>query len=440
MILILFQIINITMIKFLPFIYFVNVISSNYIIFTDDILNSNKNYKKNSKKNNFRHYINQSATYEDVTKLFNTTNVLDLNEFKTHELKFKNYKNKNKMIHYNTEDVCEIYNDNYSFRNLWNLDIINQKGSNTGNGTGIVTVVIDTGVNDHYEFKYTKRFECTTSINDYFNPQELCETVNNNTINDINGHGTHIAGTILGKNTGIAHGSDLYVFSIDNNDCDNDGLPYLNSALMHLVFLSNNNPTTKYIINLSLGYSTSLNDNLLNAYSYYLKLILNNALYPHNILFVKSAGNSNDNARNYPINYFCRYYIQNCIIVGAININHEKSWYSNYGDTVNIYAPGGDDTTDIMILSSSNFGKGYYVHLQGTSMAAPHVTGVAAVLWQLNPHFTSEELKKYIIKTSKTYNNRKHLYINYNNTNNSIILKITLTYYIFITTLYFVIF
>jgi subtilisin family serine protease len=437
------------MIKILPFIYFMNIISSNYIIFTDD--NSNKNYKKNS-KNNFHHYINSSVQIEDVMTLFNTTNVIDLNEFKTHDLKFENYKNKNyknKNYKNNTDDVCEIYNDNYSFKDLWNLDIINQKekdidkirGTNIGNGKGIVTVVIDTGVNDHSEFKYTKRFECKRLLIDYFNPQELCVTVNNNTINDIIGHGTHVTGTILGKNTGIAHGSELYVFSVDKNQCNTNSLPYLNSALMHLVFLSNNNPTTKYVINLSLGYSTAVNDRLLNIYSYYLKLILNNALYPDNLLIVKSAGNSNDDARNYPINYFCRYYINNCIIVGAININSEKSWYSNYGDTVNIYAPGGDDTTDTMILSSSNFGKNYYVHLQGTSMAAPLVTGVAAVLWQLNPDFTSEELKKYIINTGKIHNHRKILYIDYDyNADNSNIITITLTYYIIIISLYFVIF
>ena len=210
---------------------------------------------------------------------------------------------------------------------------------------------------------------------------------------------------------------------------------------MHLVFLSNNNPTTKYVINLSLGYSTALNDHLLNAYSYYLKIILNNALYIDNILIVKSAGNSNDNARNYPINYFCRYYTYNCIIVGAININSEKSWYSNYGNIVNIYAPGGDDTTDTMILSSSNYGERYYVHLQGTSMAAPIVTGVAAVLWQLNPDFTSEQLKKHIINTGKIHNNRKRLYIDYDyNTDNSSIITITMSYYVIIITIFFVLF
>lgn len=66
------------------------------------------------------------------------------------------------------------------------------------------------------------------------------------------------------------------------------------------------------------------------------------------------------------------------IAVGAINATLSRSSYSNYGDWVDICAPGGDSVVDPMILSTLPDGK--YGYLQGTSMACPHVSGVAALL------------------------------------------------------------
>ena len=85
------------------------------------------------------------------------------------------------------------------------------------------------------------------------------------------------------------------------------------------------------------------------------------------------------------------------IAVGAINATLSRSSYSNYGDWVDICAPGGDYGVDPMVLSTLPDGK--YGYLQGTSMACPHVSGVAALLVSHfgGPGFTNEMLTEKLL-------------------------------------------
>lgn len=89
---------------------------------------------------------------------------------------------------------------------------------------------------------------------------------------------------------------------------------------------------------------------------------------------------------------------ENCIAVGAINSIGNKSYYSNYGDWVDICAPGGDYNVGPAIYSTLKDGK--YGEMQGTSMACPHVSGVAALLVSYfgGPGFTNEMLLERLFK------------------------------------------
>lgn len=89
---------------------------------------------------------------------------------------------------------------------------------------------------------------------------------------------------------------------------------------------------------------------------------------------------------------------ENCIAVGAMNSIGNKSYYSNYGDWVDICAPGGDYNVGPAIYSTLKDGE--YGNMQGTSMACPHVSGVAALLASHfgGPGFTNEMLLERLLK------------------------------------------
>ena len=107
-------------------------------------------------------------------------------------------------------------------------------------------------------------------------------------------------------------------------------------------------------------------------------------------LFVWSAGNDGLNVDDFTeINQFNR---NNIISVGAINSDGNRRSASNYGQAVDVYAPGGD------IYSTLPGNK--YGNMSGTSMAAPHVSGTAALLWSLNPDLTTSEVKEAIVESA----------------------------------------
>ena len=113
-------------------------------------------------------------------------------------------------------------------------------------------------------------------------------------------------------------------------------------------------------------------------------------------LFVAAAGNyysDNDEEDVFPANYSLTH--SNVISVGALDANDEKPLFSNYGiNSVQIYAPGYDIYST---LPNNNYGA-----KSGTSMAAPYVTGVAALLLSINPSLTGIQLKNILINSSNS--------------------------------------
>jgi subtilisin family serine protease len=109
---------------------------------------------------------------------------------------------------------------------------------------------------------------------------------------------------------------------------------------------------------------------------------------------VVSAGNSNLNASG-----FTPASCNGVITVAATSISGNKASYSNYGATIEISAPGGD--TGNLIASTWNTGTTIpladaYAYMGGTSMAAPHVSGVASLLYSLNPNLTPAEVLAHL--------------------------------------------
>lgn len=263
------------------------------------------------------------------------------------------------------------------------------KGSNE-----VVVGIIDSGI-DSAHSDLVNRVDTEMSVDfSLDNPEEL------ENVTDDDGHGTHVAGIIgaQGNNsTGISGiNQNVKLVSLRINPSNYDAFAsQLISAIDYAIkkeipILNNSNGTDNFS-----GKASSITA---------LEAELNN--YPG--LFVTSAGNgekNNDtNDKRFPSNINA----SNLISVGSHNSLNEKSWFSNWGqNSVDIFAPGDDilstyptnmcnnNTHDT--VNSNHIANGYH-EISGTSMATPHVTGVAALLLSMNKDLSPIELKTAILQ------------------------------------------
>ncbi len=142
------------------------------------------------------------------------------------------------------------------------------------------------------------------------------------------------------------------------------------------------------MVNLSLGGN--------RACSATWKEAINAVLY-NGTTIVVAAGNADNNvATSSPAN------CPGVISVAATNRHAHRSYYSNYGKQVTIAAPGGEIRwlSSRGILSTVKDGYSYY---QGTSMAAPHVSGIIALMLSVNPYLTPAQIKDIIVSTASEF-------------------------------------
>lgn len=217
-------------------------------------------------------------------------------------------------------------------------------------------------------------------------------------------HGTHVAGTVaaLSNNgrgvSGVSWGAwimPLRALGVGG------GTTYdITQAVLYAARLNNASgtlpPRRADIINMSLGCSNCYSQSLQDAIT---------AARSAGVIVVASAGNNNSPAANYPAAY------SGVVAVAAVDSIGNKANYSNFGSHIDIAAPGGDSAdrngdghADLVISTWGDDSGGSISHVyagsEGTSMAAPHVAGIAALMKATYPAMTPAEFDAAIASGS----------------------------------------
>ena len=213
-------------------------------------------------------------------------------------------------------------------------------------------------------------------------------------------HGTFVAGIIAATGTstygetvfGVAPNSTIFPINVFTKftDAKTCGFPpcllsYLSDQINALHWLAGNDfpnlnspPSTIVGINMSLGNVTTCPEVAQNAL---------NQVQKNGLSVIVAAGNqNNDAARDYPAN------CSGVIAVAATGPFGERASYSNWGSTVTIAAPGGNGQNGSIY---STIGDAY-AYKQGTSLAAPHVSGIIALLYSIDPTLDPIKVKEII--------------------------------------------
>jgi subtilisin family serine protease len=229
-------------------------------------------------------------------------------------------------------------------------------------GSTVDVYIFDTGIKlDHVEF--TGRML----------PGFDAFSITNNG-NDLNGHGTHVAGTVAGTLYGVAKGAKLIPVRV----LDASGSGSTDGVIAGLDWAVDNHTTNKAVGNMSLGgfFSQVLNDAVLRCIN-------------DGIVMAVAAGNDNGaDAR-----LFSPASTPQAITVGSSTKTDARSLFSNVGSVVDIFAPG-ESITSAWHTSSTATNT-----ISGTSMASPHVAGAAALYLEYQQGVTPAQVESAL----KTY-------------------------------------
>ena len=276
----------------------------------------------------------------------------------------------------------------------WGIDRIDQRNrplsgtyTYTNTGTGVTAYIIDTGVDyGHAEFGGRVSFGY-----DAFGGNG----------DDCNGHGTHVAGTVGGSTYGVAKGVSFKAVRV--LDCGGSGS--WSGVIAGMDWATADHAAgTPAVANLSLGggANTSVDDAA-------------RRMIADGIATAIAAGNGNFVGIAQDACKYSPARVAEAMTIGSTTSTDAKSSFSNYGNCVDWFAPG-SSITSAWIGSGSTETKS----ISGTSMATPHVAGVAALYLQSNPGASPQGVRdalyanttKGIVTSAKTVNNHL-LFTNY---------------------------
>jgi subtilisin family serine protease len=294
--------------------------------------------------------------------------------------------------------------DDTGFEDLWGLHNTGQNAGLAGadidaldawklsEGLGVTVAVVDTGINAAHEDLATQLADnpaerdglpgVDDDANGYVDDIQGWDFVGRDAVaEDRNGHGTHVAGTIAAAG---ANGAGIV------------GVAPSAKVLPVRALGATGQGTTSGIA-AAFDYAGALGIKVVNAsLGGPFSRAVRDAIAAHpDTLYVVAAGNAGADADRDANAFPCALPEENVVCVGASDNHDERAWFSNYGATaVDLFAPG------VHILSTYVGATDVYATSNGTSMAAPHVSGAAALVLAVNPAATSAVLRRALLDSA----------------------------------------
>ncbi|MDW7670767.1 MAG: S8 family serine peptidase [Bacillota bacterium] len=288
---------------------------------------------------------------------------------------------KNPMVAY-VEPDAEVYALEQTVP--WGIDRVfngeTSRGTTWGTtkGKGIGVAVLDTGIGPHEDLIVQG------GVRYYTQGLIFPRLYKDNKYQDGHGHGTHVAGTVAALDNnfgvvGVAPAADLYAVKV----LTDSGSGSTTATIAGIQWVVDNASAKNIkIINMSLG-SPSYSETFKNA--------CDNA-YNAGILVVSSAGNSgNSTGTGDNVGYPAKY--ASVVAVAASDSSDQRAYFSSTGPAVELIAPGAS-------VLSTVLNNGYATY-NGTSMASPHVAGVAALVWGAKPSLKNTEVRGIFSATAE---------------------------------------
>ncbi|WP_261807998.1 S8 family peptidase [Paenibacillus sp. N3.4] len=259
-----------------------------------------------------------------------------------------------------------IPNDNLYSKYQWNLPLIETvQGWQVNRGAkDIIVAVVDTGADLQHQDLKGQLLPGYNVISSSDSPQD-----------DV-GHGTHVAGVIaaiVNNNLGVA-GMTWYNKVMPVKVLDQTGAGSTYSVAQGIIWAADHGAK---VMNLSLGNyadSSFLHDAIKYAYD-------------KDVAIIAASGNDNTERPGYPAAY------TEVFAVAASDSENKKAPFSNYGDYIDVTAPG--------VSIASTYPNNQYAALSGTSMASPHVTALAALIRSTNPALKNTEVYEIMRKSAQ---------------------------------------
>lgn len=298
-------------------------------------------------------FRSHEQTYEDMRRYFRTLPTVEYCE--------PNYI----YMQNDLSRPVETPNDSFYARYQWNLPAIHtEAGWTLSRGKQTVPVaIIDSGVDLTHPDLIRRLGPGYNVLADDRSP------------NDENGHGTHVAGIIASQ---------------PNNDEGVAGITWFN-PIMAVKALNADGYGTSIDVAKGIRWAVDHGAKVINLSlgNYQPSSVLEEAIRyadAHDVVLVAASGNDSTSQPSFPAAY------PEVISVGAVDPDLSYALYSNYGEYIDVVAPG----TNI----ASTFAGHQYAALSGTSMAAPHVAALAALIRSVNPRLSNDEVRSIILESA----------------------------------------
>jgi len=258
-----------------------------------------------------------------------------------------------------------------------------------GAGEKVTLAILDSGIPlqnkklSHADLDDAKRFHLG---HDFIN--------NHNDPTDDHGHGTHVVGIAAAQVdnqvgvAGLAWNTEVLVIKVFNNSLDGSNEVFMNGVLSAIEYAKKSGK--RLIINYSGGGPPGdlKHDTVKQAHD-------------NGALLVAAAGNDHAFSIRHPAAYSTEF--DSVIAVGAVNRNRERADFSNRGPEMTVVAPGVDILStmpDYYVTANAGGKQTKYDRWEGTSMAAPFVAALAALIWSKSPGMTAAEVRRRLTDTA----------------------------------------